>query len=204
MVFKSKKGYYEMLVNFKDAFNLTIFEEAYIEECFDKYPYVVGDLSDNILRLKGFSTDAKSPNFFRNIEKYIEESCAFEAPYYILRRVHSEEEYKNLEAKNKPVDLGKPIAHQTLEKENFDKETLVLESTPKEKPRIVLDPNKLNRVPIGTLPSELKEGIEPEEKTVTVITASEGFVPNQKRPFNNNNNRKKNKDKRRNSNRKEV
>lgn len=59
MVFKSKKGYYEIITNFKNAFNLANFEEAYIEECFDKYPYVVGDLSDNILRLKGFSTDAK-------------------------------------------------------------------------------------------------------------------------------------------------
>ncbi len=203
MVFKSKKGYYEIITNFKNAFNLANFEEAYIEECFDKYPYVVGDLSDNILRLKGFSTDAKNSNFYKNIDTYIEESCAFEAPYYVLRRITSDDEYKRIEAKNKPVNEGKEIVHKTLEKENFDKESLVLESTPKAKPRIVLDSNKFNKVPIGVLPADLKEGTEVEEKTVTVITASEGFVP---KPKNNNfnNNRKRNRDKKKNQNRKEV
>lgn len=120
-----------------------------------------------------------------------------------MRRITSDDEYKRIEAKNKPVNEGKEIVHKTLEKENFDKESLVLESTPKAKPRIVLDSNKFNKVPIGVLPADLKEGTEVEEKTVTVITASEGFVP---KPKNNNfnNNRKRNRDKKKNQNRKEV
>ena len=59
MVFKSKKGYYQLIADFKKAFDIEIFEHTYVEECFDRYPYIVGDLSDGKLRLKGFTTDDK-------------------------------------------------------------------------------------------------------------------------------------------------
>ena len=199
MVFKCKKGYYELIKNFKDAFNLANFEEAYIEECFDKYPYVVGDLSDSLLRLKGFNTDSKSPNFFKNIDKYITESCAFEAPYFILKRIHNDEEYNKLEAKNTPTDLGPEINHLVIQKENFDKDSLVLESHPGKKPNIILDMNRINAIPKGTLPSDIRDDNDTEEKTTTTVSSSDGFIP-PKRNNNGNNNRNNNRNKNNNTN----
>lgn len=194
MVFKCSKGYYELVKNFKEAFDLNVFEEAYIEECFDRYPYVVGDLSDGLLRLKGFNTDNKSPNFFKNIDRYITESCAFEAPYFILKRIHNDEEYNRLESKNTPTDLGPEINHIVIQKENFDKESLVLESNSAKKPNIILDMNRINSIPKGSLPGDVNDVEEVEEKTTTTVSASAGFVPPKKNnnPNRNNKNSKNN------------
>jgi len=54
MLIKSSKGLYKVEKNYREAFNLEMFQDKYIEECFDKYQYIVGDFSSNILRLKGF------------------------------------------------------------------------------------------------------------------------------------------------------
>ena len=45
MIIDCKKGKYIVETNFRDAFRLDVFEEKYIEECFDKYIYIVGDIS---------------------------------------------------------------------------------------------------------------------------------------------------------------
>ncbi len=186
MVIKSRKGIYELVSVFKDAFNLEKFEEAYIEECFDKYPYIVGDLSDGLLRLKGFTTDSKKENYYKDIPSYIEKSCVFEAPYYVLRRTKNANEIDSL--KDKEVNNIPTPKHLVIEKENYDKENLILENSNKNKPKIVLDMNRINEVPLGKLPSELAVN-EDEKDDVTTVVASEGFVP-PKRDFNNN--RKKN------------
>lgn len=185
MVIKSRKGTYELVAVFKDAFNLEKFEECYIEECLDKYPYIVGDLSDGLLRLKGFSLDGKKDNYYKNMRSYIEKSCVFEAPYYILRRIKNLKEVESLESKEPNVV---PVPqHLVLNKENFDKENLVLESSSKNKPNIILDLNRINEVPLGQLPDDLKDDKE-QADDVTTVVASDGFVP-VKREFNN---RKKN------------
>ena len=162
MTIKSRKGLYEIVAVFKDAFNLEKFEECYIEECLDKYPYIVGDLSDGLLRLKGFSFDARKENYYKNIPAYLEKSCVFEAPYYILRRLKDESEYEKL--KDKPINIIPIPNHLVIDKENFDKENLNLES--------------------------LKENDEVVDNNVTTVVASEGFVP-VKREFNNRKNYRK-------------
>ena len=45
MLIDSKKGKYKVESNYRDAFRLEVFEEKYIEECFDRYLYIVGDIS---------------------------------------------------------------------------------------------------------------------------------------------------------------
>ena len=40
MIIDCKKGKYIVDTNFRDAFRLDVFEEKYIEECFDKYIYI--------------------------------------------------------------------------------------------------------------------------------------------------------------------
>lgn len=90
MVVETKFGTYELLKNVKDAFDVIKFEERYIEEIYDKYEIIVGDVSSGILRIKGFSMDAKNlENKEANakfIPDYLSESCAFGCPYYILQR----------------------------------------------------------------------------------------------------------------------
>ena len=87
MIIETKFGKFELLKNERDAFNLDVFEKRYLPEYFDKYVYLVGDLADDILRLKGFALDSKSVNYFHYIPEYITESCAYNCKYYVLKRV---------------------------------------------------------------------------------------------------------------------
>ena len=213
MLVKCSKGMYRVLKNYRDAFKLEEFQEKYLEECFDKYPYIVGDISSTILRLKGFDDNPNSPSFYKNIDKYIEDSCAFGCPYFVLTRIHSEQEYQKLEAEDSdPITTDERFDIKTLQKENFDKESLVLKTTPKSKANIVIDSSKLNNVPKGTLPPDLVEIAKTEknnqnnnrrnnnqaqkekEPEQTFVSASPDFDPSKKEKkgkFNNNRNKNK-------------
>ncbi len=203
MLIDSKKGQYKLESNYRNAFRLDAFEEKYIEECFDKYLYIVGDISSGILRLKGFDSNPKSKNYFGFIEDYLELSCAMGCPYYVLKRIQSDKEYQHeLSHPNDPKSDGFVI--QTLQKENFDKESLVLETTPKGNPNIVIEAEKINQIPKGELTEDLKEIVKQQEPKNTkrpaentevsqsYVSSSPGFVPNQNRKNNYNNNKNKN------------
>ena len=95
MIIETKFGKFEILKNERDAFVLDVFEKRYLPEYFDKYVYLVGDIADDILRLKGFSLDSKSNNYFHYIPEYITESCAYNCKYYILRRVKPNQQHNN-------------------------------------------------------------------------------------------------------------
>ncbi len=214
MLIRCSKGMYKVERNYRDAFKVEEFQEKYLEECFDRYPYIVGDISSNILRLKGFDENPKSNSFYKNIDKYIEDSCAFGCPYFVLSRIHSDQEYKKLEENDKdPITTDSRFNITTMEKENFDKESLVLKATPKTKANIVINSEKLNNIPKGSLPQDLVElakaeknmnnnprrnnqapqkEVEPEQ---TFVSASPDFDPSKKEKkgkHNNNNRRNKN------------
>ena len=87
MIIETKFGNFELLKNERDAFDIAKFESKYFPEYFDKYVYLVGDIADDILRLKGFSLDSKSNNYFHYIPEYITESCAYNCKYYVLKRI---------------------------------------------------------------------------------------------------------------------
>ena len=203
MLIESKKGRYKVDSNYRDAFKLEEFEEKYIEECFDKYMYIVGDISSGILRLKGFDTNPKSKNYFGFMEDYLELSCAMGCPYFILKRIQSDNEYQKELSHPSPVKTEGFVIHN-LVKESFDKESIVLETTPGEEPKIVIDPSRMNRIPKGELTEDLKDIIKQEsastnnnrapekvEVSQSYVSSSPGFVPNQNR----NNFRKNNKNK---------
>lgn len=202
MLIETKKGTFKVNSNYRDAFRLDVFEERYIEECFDKYMYIVGDISSGILRLKGFDTNPKSKNYFGFIEDYLNDSCATGCPYYVLKRIQSDKEYQHeLSHPSEPKCEGLDI--HPLEKESFDKENITLEFTKPESPKIYIDPVKINSIPKGELPEELRSIIELEkqssnnqqkpqatpENTQSYVSSSPGFVPNQNN-FNRNNKRK--------------
>ena len=207
MLIKCSKGMYKVEKNYRDAFKVEEFQEKYLEECFDRYPYIVGDISSNILRLKGFDDNPKSNSFFKNIDKYIEDSCAFGCPYFVLSRIHSENEYnKLLENDQAPITTDPRFDITSIQKENFDKESLILKTTPKTKVNVVIDTNKLNAIPKGELPADLVEIAKAEKNTAnnqrknqapqkekepeqTFVSASPDFDPSKKEKkgrFNNN------------------
>ena len=205
MVIDCKKGKYIVDTNFRDAFRLDVFEEKYIEECSDKYIYIVGDISSGILRLKGFDTNPKSKNYYGFIEDYLENSCAIGCPYYVLKRIQSDNEYqKELAKPSQPKIEGFII--NPLVKESFDKESLELESTYKVDPNILIDVEKMNSIPKGELPQALRDIINTEsqsntketkqpEVTESYVSSSPDFVPsnNQNRNFRPQRNKQKNK-----------
>lgn len=87
MNIECKDRKFELIKNVKDAFNQEDFESKYMEELFDKYDYIVGDISSSILRLKGFSGDEKKSNSYKTIPDYLIEACAYNCAYYILKRI---------------------------------------------------------------------------------------------------------------------
>lgn len=160
MVIKTTKGYFEIVKNVRDAFNLEQFQNKYLEEYFDSSLYIVGDISSNTLRLKGFSVNPGSSKYYKNIPDYLCESCAYRGAYYILRRIN-ENEFNTLKEKyskhpNSFVTDGEGQGF-VIEKQPFDKDQLVLESSEPRSPHIVLDMNRINSIKTYSLPSDLKE-----------------------------------------------
>lgn len=203
MLIKCPKGFYHLKHNFRDAFDENQFVEKYIEECFDNDSYIVGDITAGILRLKGFNNDPKSPNYFGLIDKYLNDSCVIGSPYFILKRI-TENEYNvllNDNDKNQTKTNGFVIT--PIEKENFDKESLVLNTTPKTKANIQIDMAKINSIPKGFLPDSLKDDekdksnnkaqtVQPQVQTQTYVSSSNGFDPSKVQNRNNHNNNNRN------------
>lgn len=205
MVIESIKGRFKVESNYRDAFRLDAFELNYIEECFDKYLYIVGDISSGLLRLKGFDDNHKSKNYYGLIDDYLQFSCAMGCPYYILKRLTSDDEYQKELANPSDVKTDGFVIHP-LKKESFDKEGIVLETTPAVRPNISIDPQRINNIPKGELTQDLKEFVkqdkpQPTDKKVvektapsqSYVSSSPGFVPNQNRNNFKKNNKKKNK-----------
>ena len=88
---ETNKGLFEIIKDDKKAFVINEFEDKFVEYLI-KYEYIVGDYSNNILRLKGF--DKKNAKF---IPDYINEFCALDQQYYILRNPNFNKDYKDEE-----------------------------------------------------------------------------------------------------------
>ena len=201
MLLKTAKGNFLLEKNFRDAYKEDAFLEKYLEEVFDKDLYIVGDISNGILRLKGFDSIPNSPNHYSQLNKYIENSTVIGCPFYILKRIRSNEEFEHLEKdkeKSKTDETGFTIT--SITKENFDKESLKLQSSHKDKPNIMLDAQKFNSIPKGSLPNDLrdsndkttKEAAKPVEDQQTYVSSSPDFDPSKKQERNQRNNNQRN------------
>ncbi len=80
-IVETKVGTFEIIKDYREAFNTKTFSERYVDH-FDQYNYIVGDISADMLRLKGFSEKQKDQIF-----DYLMESSTPNAPYFILKRV---------------------------------------------------------------------------------------------------------------------
>ena len=80
---------YDLIENFRDAFNEEEFKE-YFTEYFYKYDYIVGDYAYNKLRLKGFydpkNKNCKDINNVEKVDDYIKNNCAYNCKHFILKK----------------------------------------------------------------------------------------------------------------------
>ncbi len=86
-IVETTKGIFELLNNHKDAFDIAKFQDRYVEDIYDKYDYIVGDVSSEMLRLKGFYEDLSKEQNVKEIPQYLNETCNYNSAYFILKRI---------------------------------------------------------------------------------------------------------------------
>ncbi len=77
-------GNFEVIKDYKEALEIKVFNDRYVGYL-DKYLYIVGDFSADMLRFKGFSEKN-----YETIPDYLIESCTPNAPYFVLKRINKE------------------------------------------------------------------------------------------------------------------
>ena len=81
---------YELVEEYKDGFDKEALEERYTSY-FEGYDYILGDWAYGKLRLKGFCEKQNKLfnkiNDYRYIKEYIEENCAYECRYFIIKKI---------------------------------------------------------------------------------------------------------------------
>ena len=84
---------YELIKNYKDAFDKEEFISKYTDYFYD-YDYIVGDIAYGKLRLKGFydekNKNVNKINNYKNVENYLKTNCANDCKYYILKKCNKE------------------------------------------------------------------------------------------------------------------
>ncbi|NLC48113.1 MAG: YutD family protein [Tenericutes bacterium] len=90
MIIEIDNKRYKVIKDYKDAFDKEEFIKKYTS-FFYEYDYIVGDIAYSKLRLKGFTKKENKIhnkiNDFVNVEKYIEENCAFDCKHFILEKL---------------------------------------------------------------------------------------------------------------------
>ncbi len=85
---------YKLIENYKEAFDLELMEKRYSDYLL-KYDYIVGDISYQKLRLRGFFDDKRKgvpiDMKISNLEDYLVEYCSFGSAYFVLERVEKKE-----------------------------------------------------------------------------------------------------------------
>ena len=81
---------YEVIKNEKDGLDISDLEGK-ITEYFDNFDYILGDYAYGKVRLKGFNDKSnkyfKPVNDIANVDKYIENYCAYGCKYFILKKI---------------------------------------------------------------------------------------------------------------------
>lgn len=81
---------YELIKNYKDAFNEEEFKEKYTDYFYD-YDYIVGDIAYGKLRLKGFCDEKNKKvnkiNNYKNVDQYLKNNCANDCKHFILKKI---------------------------------------------------------------------------------------------------------------------
>lgn len=89
-VIKIENNEYEIIKNYRDAFNEEEFKNKCTEYFYD-YDYIVGDIAYDKLRLKGFyentNKKAKDINKISLLDDYLKKSCSYGCKYFVAKKV---------------------------------------------------------------------------------------------------------------------
>ena len=81
---------YELIKNYKDAFDKDEFINKYTDYFYD-YDYIVGDIAYGKLRLKGFYDEKNKKvnkiNNYKDVSTYIKNNCAVDCKHFILKKI---------------------------------------------------------------------------------------------------------------------
>ena len=91
MLIKIKDKEYNVIKDYGETVK-TIDLEEYVTDFYNNYDYIVGDWAYGKLRLKGFYNHnnkkyVKEHNDYNNVQKYIDNYCAYGCKYFILESV---------------------------------------------------------------------------------------------------------------------
>lgn len=129
MVISIDHMHFELVDNYRDAFNEEQFLEKY-SDVLNKYDYVVGDIGYEKLRLSGFFRDNKPKverdKKFSAIQDYINEYCNFGCAYFVLRKL-TKDEVKDLK-RSEPTESISPTNHHEIRNSDDNEETSVTAS----------------------------------------------------------------------------
>lgn len=81
---------YKIIKDFGETLKQIDLNEV-VTDYYDNFDYIVGDWAYGKLRLKGFYNNenkmVKDHNNFQNVDKYIENSCAYGCKHFILEKI---------------------------------------------------------------------------------------------------------------------
>lgn len=114
---------YKIVEDYREALDLDMLEERY-SEFLEKYDYIVGDISYEKLRLRGFYEDRnkKVPIDMRisNLEDYLLEYCSFGCKYFVLERLEPKKKYRN-KSKRRRENKRNKNEYQNKKQKNLEK-----------------------------------------------------------------------------------
>lgn len=89
LVFEIDETIYELIYNYRDAFQRDLFEEKLVDVLKEK-PFIVGDVSHEKLRLSGFvlTKDSTNTKNINNLQDYILEYCNFGTPFFVVKKIN--------------------------------------------------------------------------------------------------------------------
>ena len=89
---------YEVINNEKDAIDVELLTER-ITDYYDAFDYIVGDYAYGKVRLKGFNEKTnksfKPINDIKNLQKYIDESCAYGCKWFCIKKITNKDWFKS-------------------------------------------------------------------------------------------------------------
>jgi uncharacterized protein YutD len=80
---------YELFEDYRNAFNEEMVKDK-LTDYFISFDYVVGDISHDTLRLKGFydskNKNCREINDFANYKTYLKDYCSYDCKYFVLKK----------------------------------------------------------------------------------------------------------------------
>ena len=91
MRFEIENREYELIKDYKDAFDRQELESKYTEYFYD-YGYIVGDIAYGKLRLKGFydpkNKKVNKINNYKDLDNYLKKNCANDCKYFVVKKIN--------------------------------------------------------------------------------------------------------------------